>query len=98
MEPGDATLTEGNRPNTRTQRIKRVSTALLVVPSIIFLAFGLGGALAIFFQNSVLTSGGMGIILPVLTLDNYLALFDEFFASVMLNTLLIALPWSGSQS
>jgi ABC-type spermidine/putrescine transport system permease subunit I len=90
VEPGDATLTEHNRPNTHTER-KRVSTALLVVPSIIFLTFGLGGALAIFFQNSVFTSGGMGIILPVVTLDNYLALFDEFFASVILNTLLIAL-------
>jgi ABC-type spermidine/putrescine transport system permease subunit I len=88
VESGDATLTEGNRPNTRT---KRVSIALLVVPSIIFLTFGLGGALAIFFRNSVLTSGGMGIILPVVTLDNYLSLFDEFFASVMLDTLLIAL-------
>ena len=69
--------------------------ALLVGAPIIFLAVGLGGALAIFFQNSLLTSGGMGVILPILTLDNYLSLFDEFFASVMVNTLLISLTVVG---
>lgn len=68
---------------------------MLVGAPIIFLAVGLGGALAIFFQNSLLTSGGMGVILPILTLDNYLSLFDEFFASVMVNTLLISLTVVG---
>lgn len=91
VEPGDATLTPETTRTGQTQGMRRSTGALLLSGPVIFLAVGLGGALAIFFHNSLLTSGGMGIILPALTLDNYLALFDEFFASAMLNTLLIAL-------
>ena len=54
-------------------------TALLLAPPIFFLIVGLGAAVAIFLANSFFKSGGMGIILPRLTLDNYLDLIDEFY-------------------
>jgi ABC-type spermidine/putrescine transport system permease subunit I len=66
-------------------------TALLLAPPVLFLIAGLGVAVAIFFCNSFFKSGGMGIILPRLTLDNYLDLVDEYYLSVMLNTLLISI-------
>ena len=66
-------------------------TALLLAPPIFFLIVGLGAAVAIFLANSFFKSGGMGIILPRLTLDNYLDLIDEYYLEVLFNTLLISI-------
>jgi spermidine/putrescine transport system permease protein len=90
VESGHATLTPATTRIASARR-GRGATALLLSVPVLFLAIGLGGALAVFFRNSFLTSGGMGVILPVFTLDNYRSLFDEFFISVMLNTVVIAL-------
>ena len=64
--------------------------ALLLSVPVLFLIVGVGAAVAIFFHNSFFKNGGMGVILPQLTLDNYLDLVDEFYLAVMLNTLLIS--------
>jgi putative spermidine/putrescine transport system permease protein len=63
---------------------------LLLTPAILFLVLGLGAAVTIFFANSFLKSGGMGVVLPVLTLENYVALLDEYYVSVLLNTFVIS--------
>jgi ABC-type spermidine/putrescine transport system permease subunit I len=55
------------------------------------LIVGLGAAVAIFLANSFFKSGGMGLILPRLTLDNYLDLIDEYYLEVLFNTLLISI-------
>jgi putative spermidine/putrescine transport system permease protein len=63
---------------------------LLILPAgFLFLSFGV--ALAVFVLNSLLTNGGMGIVIHQLTLRNIQRLADGYYAAVLLHTAALSL-------
>lgn len=63
---------------------------LIWVPAI-YLALTLGLALFVFLRNSVLTSGGMGRVLPDLTAGNFLRLLeDSYYAEILMKTVAVS--------